>query len=176
LFELIFHDCHLPSALHNTNQYFRVVPESFDPVVIKEISGLGHEIGYHYEDLSMAARSMGVRNRDARSSPLPGDLLEKGIAQFESNLEKLRELAPVKTICMHGSQLSKWDNRRLWEKYDYRDFGIAGEPYFDVDYSRVLYITDTGRSWNKRDASICDKVNSGFSMAGDVTLIWKKPQ
>src|SRR5690606_36099809 len=29
--------------------YFRVVPQSFDPTVIKEIESMGHEIGYHYE-------------------------------------------------------------------------------------------------------------------------------
>ena len=28
--------------------YFRTVPGSFDEKIIKEISGLGHEIGYHY--------------------------------------------------------------------------------------------------------------------------------
>ena len=36
--------------------YFRIVPQSFDEKVIKEIAGLGHEIGYHYEDVSLAAK------------------------------------------------------------------------------------------------------------------------
>ena len=58
-------------------------------------------------------------------------------------------LSPVKTICMHGSPLSKWDNRDLWKRYNYRDFGIIAEPYFDLDFDEVFYITDTGRSWNK---------------------------
>ncbi|MBC8179929.1 hypothetical protein H8E88_02285 [candidate division KSB1 bacterium] len=48
------------------------------------------------------------------------------IEDFRSNLEMLRKLYPVKTICMHGSPLSKYDNRLLWEKYDYRDYGIIG--------------------------------------------------
>ena len=30
--------------------YFRIVPESFDEKIIKEIYSLGHEVGYHYED------------------------------------------------------------------------------------------------------------------------------
>ena len=34
--------------------YFRVVPGSWDEDVIKEIAGMGHEVGYHYEDLSLA--------------------------------------------------------------------------------------------------------------------------
>jgi len=49
-------------------------------------------------------------------------------------------------------------------QYDYRNYGIAGEPYFDVDYSQVFYIIDTGRSWNKRDSSVRDRVKSGFNL------------
>ena len=26
----------------------------------------------------------------------------------------------------------------LWEKYDYRDYGIIGEPYFDIDFDEVF--------------------------------------
>jgi len=51
-------------------------------------------------------------------------LFQLAICDFERNLEKLRELYPVKTICMHGSPLSKWDNRDLWKRYNYRDYGI----------------------------------------------------
>jgi hypothetical protein len=31
--------------------YFRMVAESWDEVIIKEIASLGHEIGYHYETM-----------------------------------------------------------------------------------------------------------------------------
>ncbi len=31
--------------------YFRIVPESFDENIIKEIEAMGHEIGYHYEEM-----------------------------------------------------------------------------------------------------------------------------
>ncbi len=65
---------------------------------------------------------------------------------------------------MHGSPLSKWDNRLLWEYYDYRDVGIIGEPYLDVDYSNVFYITDTGRKWNNTTSSIRDNVDSPFNI------------
>ena len=34
--------------------YFRVVKQSNVPEVIEQIVGLGHEIGYHYEDLALA--------------------------------------------------------------------------------------------------------------------------
>jgi hypothetical protein len=95
--------------------------------------------------------------------PAKGDPQE-AIKSFEQNLEKLRKLAPIDTICMHGSPLSKYDNKDLWRHYDYRSYGIIGEPYFDIDYSKLFYITDTGRKWNNRDASIRDKVESQFEI------------
>ena len=33
--------------------YFRAVPESWDEAIIKEIAGMGHEVGYHYESLTI---------------------------------------------------------------------------------------------------------------------------
>jgi hypothetical protein len=121
--------------------YFRAVPESWDEEIIRAIAGLAHEIGYHYENLSLSRGNY-----------------EMAIRNFELNLEKLRKIYPVKTICMHGSPLSKWDNRDLWEKYDYRDFGIVGDPYFDIDFNEVFYITDTGRKWDGEKVSVRDKV------------------
>jgi hypothetical protein len=59
---------------------------------------------------------------------------------------------------MHGSPFSKYDNKKIWEKYDYRDYGIIAEPSFDIDYDEVFYITDTGRSWNNSKVSVRDKV------------------
>jgi len=83
-------------------------------------------------------------------------LFELAICDFRLNLEKFRKIYPVKTICMHGSPLSEWDNRDLWEKYDYRDFGIIGEPYFDIDFNEIFYVTDTGRKWNNSSSAEVD--------------------
>lgn len=127
--------------------FFRIVEHVWDEDIIKAIVGLGHEVAYHYEDLTITK----------------GDF-NQAILHFEKHLTNLRRFYPSKTICMHGSPMSKWDNRKLWEKYDYHDFGILGEPYFDVDYSEVFYITDTGRSWNNEDVSIRDVVASGFDI------------
>ena len=33
---------------------FRMVPGSFDEGIIRQIASMGHEIGYHYEDLTVA--------------------------------------------------------------------------------------------------------------------------
>ena len=127
--------------------FFRTIPETFQPDIISEIASLGHEIGYHYEDLTLTNGN-----------------IDKAYDSFCRNLEKLRKLYPVKTICMHGSPLSKWDSRKIWEKYDYRKLGIIGEPYFDVDYNKVFYITDTGRKWNNASASIRDKVDTCYDI------------
>ena len=67
---------------------------------------------------------------------------------------------------MHGRPLSKYDNRLLWETYSYWDLGIIGEPYFDVDFSKVLYLTDTGRRWDGFDFSVRDKVKMRRSDLG----------
>ena len=34
--------------------YFRIVQKSYDATIIKQIAELGHEIGYHYEDLTLS--------------------------------------------------------------------------------------------------------------------------
>ena len=95
---------------------------------------------------------------DSTNQPINEPLIDTAILSFQNNLEKLRQLVPVSTICMHGSPRSKYDNRDLWKKYDYRDFGIIGEPYFDMDFDDVFYLTDTGRRWDGWKVSVRDKV------------------
>ena len=121
--------------------YFRVRKNEIPEEEIGKIAALGHEIGYHYEDLEAGGGDIG-----------------KAVESFKKNLARLRKLVPVKTVCMHGSPRSKHDNRLLWERYDYRDFNIIGEPYFDIDFSKVFYLSDTGRRWDGEAFSIRDKV------------------
>lgn len=121
--------------------YFRAVPDSWDETIIKEISSLGHEVGYHYESLATCN----------------GDI-DSALHDFESNLDKLRRLTPVTTICMHGSPRSQWDNKDLWKNKSYHDFNIIGEPYFDADFSQMFYLTDTGRRWDGFKMSVRDKI------------------
>ncbi len=59
---------------------------------------------------------------------------------------------------MHGSPLSKYDNEKIWEKYNYRDYDIIADCNLDIDFNEVFYITDTERSWNNSNASVRDKV------------------
>jgi hypothetical protein len=141
--------------------YFRILPQCFNPDIVKKIAGLGHEIGYHYDDLTYCKGNH-----------------KKAIERFEKNLQTLRNIAPVKTICMDGSPLSKYDNKDLWNKeamsgepvsneshhssltthYCYKNFGLLGEPYFDLNFDKVFYLTDTGRRWDGWKVSMRDKV------------------
>jgi hypothetical protein len=88
--------------------------------------------------------------------------MDKAFEDFKSNLDKLRQIVPVSTICMHGSPMSKYDSKKLWENYSYRELEIIGEPYFDIDFNKFLYLTDTGMKWNGEKTSIRDFVNSSF--------------
>jgi hypothetical protein len=148
--------------------YFRVLPRCFRPEIIKKIAACGHETGYHYDDLTQCK----------------GDH-ERAIARFEKNLQTIRAIAPVKTICMDGSPLSGYDNRDLWNgkamsdelvssnsfhsplithssspptQYSFKTYGLLGEPYFNLNFDEVFYLTDTGRRWDGWKVSVRDKV------------------
>ena len=127
--------------------YFRVVNESYDENCINSILNLNHELGYHYEDLATANGNK-----------------EIAFEQFKKNLEMFRRFYPVRTMCMHGSPTSKWDNRELWESYNYKNHHIISEPYFDMDFDKVFYITDASRSWNNEKVTLRDKVESKFDI------------
>ena len=126
--------------------YFRTVKQTFKPEIISQIVLRGHEIAYHYESLAQAN----------------GDY-EKAIIDFEQNLERLRQIYPVKNIAMHGRPTSKWDSRLLWGKYNYKNYELLSEPYFDIDFSEVLYITDASRTWDNIEVNLRDRVNSGYN-------------
>ena len=127
--------------------YFRTIKSTFKPEIITKIIQLNHEIGYHYENLTH----------------LNGNY-EKAKENFEEKLKSLRKYYPIKTICMHGSPMSKWDNKLLWEKYNYKDFDIIADTSFDINYDKFFYITDNGWGWNRFGVSVRDKVKSKFAI------------
>jgi hypothetical protein len=108
--------------------YFRK-PSFSQPNIIKAIADMGHEIGYHYEALDEAKGNY-----------------ELAINLFKLRLEQLRKIAKVETICMHGNPLTKWLNRDLWNKYDFRELGLIGEAYLSL--KDIHYLSDTGRKWD----------------------------
>lgn len=121
--------------------YFRAVPKSWNENVIRRISELGHEIGYHYECLTTCNGNV-----------------DEAYIDFCKNLKCLRKLTNVSTICMHGSPRSPYDSKDIWKKYSYKDLGLIGEPYFDTDFSTTFYLTDTGRRWDGFKVSVRDKI------------------
>jgi hypothetical protein len=120
--------------------YFRIVSGSFDEEIIKKIYSLGHEIGYHYETMDTSRGN-----------------IEKAYLEFCRNLNLFRKIVPINTVCMHGSPTSRFDNRAIWNHYSYKQIDIAAEPYFDIDFNKVFYLTDTGRRFDGEKVSIRDK-------------------
>ena len=113
--------------------YFRMQKGVFKPEIIKEIADMGHEVGYHYEVLDKAKGNF-----------------EEAIKIFEDELRRFRKICEVKTVCMHGNPLTPWVNKDLWSRYDFKEFDIIGEPYISIDYEKVLYLSDTGRTWGAK--------------------------
>ena len=86
--------------------YFRIFPKAGNEEIIRKIAALGHEIGYHYDDLSACKGNY-----------------EKAMQRFQKNLAFLRSIAPVETIAMEGAPFSRFDNRLLWGKS--REYGVG---------------------------------------------------
>lgn len=128
--------------------YFRIVKQSNRPDIIQKIAALGHEIGYHYEDLALAE----------------GDL-KKAKQTFAENLAYFRTFYPVKTVCMHGSAVSEFDNRKFWDTFQLKAFGLTGEPYLTTDFDVIYYISDTGHAWDARKVRVWDSVKNPFGLS-----------
>lgn len=124
----------------SSTYYFRTVSGTFDPVIIREIESLGHEIGYHYEDLDRAS----------------GDV-DRAHDSFSTELDRLREVATVDTVCMHGNPLTRHDNREMWtDGRRFEEYGLLGEAYLSMDFADVTYFSDTGRTWQDGALKIKD--------------------
>lgn len=145
--------------------YFRTKPHTFDPKIILEIAGLGHEIGYHYESLSDKRGNMASAQQD-----------------FELHLEEMRKIVQIDTVSMHGRPLRPFDNRDMWRSAEqrnilHRKYRILGEVYLDIDYTDISYITDTGRNWMSTQSNKRDKVDSDIHAdfeSGEALLEWLK--
>ena len=124
----------------STTYYFRYYGSSNNPVIIKEIHGLNHEIGYHYETLAKAA----------------GDQL-KAKKLFEEQLLYFRTFAQVKTVSMHGSPLSKHHKYDIWKYMSLDEFNLAGDVFKSINYQGIYYFTDTGRAWNSISSNLRDR-------------------
>ena len=132
----------------NATYYFRRVPKSDHPDIIRLIASMGHEIGYHYEDLSKANGEM-----------------DKALESFGKNLEYFRQYYPVSTVCMHGSSSSQYDNKALWTKARLADYDLIGEPYLSFDFGKVFYLSDTGYAWDGGKFAVRDYIQTSFPLS-----------
>ena len=94
---------------------------------IMSIASMGHEIGFHYESVT--------RDRGDRGY---------AVELFEKDLASLRRIADVKTVAAHGSPLSKFCSMGYSATMDLERLELLGEPGVGFDFSKVLYVTDTG--------------------------------
>ena len=109
--------------------YFRI-PSSYDVKIIEAISKLNHEIGLHYETLDKTK----------------GDL-SSARKLMKNELDILRKICLIKTVSMHGNPLTKYDNRDFWKINKFGEFNLLGEVYLSINFEKVLYYSDTGRTW-----------------------------
>ena len=120
--------------------YFRTIKKTLEPEMIREIESLGHEIGYHYEDMDRAG----------------GDV-EAAHTSFSEHLNRLREHATVDTVCMHGNPLTAYDNRDMWDgSVEFKEYDLLGEAYLSMDFVDATYFSDTGRTWEDGDLKMKD--------------------
>jgi hypothetical protein len=133
--------------------YCRKTKQVFKPENLQKIASMGHEIGYHYETLDKAK----------------GNEVE-AIKIFEQELNEFREFIKIKTACMHGNPLSPWLNSNIWNKYDFKEFGIIGEPYISLDYKNVIYLTDTGRTWANKNIRVKDVIRNEYNQKNNLLI------
>ncbi|MDJ1434180.1 hypothetical protein [Halostagnicola sp. A-GB9-2] len=120
--------------------YFRTIDKTFKPEMIREIEELGHEIGYHYEDMDRGDGNVA-----------------KAHESFRDHLEQLREHATIDTVCMHGNPLTPHDNRDMWDGIrGFEEYDLLGEAYLSMDFVDVTYFSDTGRTWEDGALKIKD--------------------
>ncbi|MFC7237321.1 hypothetical protein ACFQS4_03665 [Saliphagus sp. GCM10025317] len=116
---------------------------TFSPEFARTLVDLGHEVGYHYEDL---ARARGNR--------------KLAYEAFERNLEQFRAHVDVTTACSHGSPLSPHLNTDMWdEARPPEQYGLVGTAYGsietdDTDSRKPTYVSDTGRHWGVVDPTM----------------------
>jgi hypothetical protein len=138
--------------------YVRAIDKTFKPDLLVELEDLGHEVGYHYEDVDAADGDVGAAHDS-----------------FQRNLRRFRRLVDVDTVCMHGNPLSAHDNRDMWtdgapgfEAYD-----LLGEAYLSMDFDDVTYFSDTGRTWRDGALKVKDHTMGEGEKSRQVESTWE---
>ncbi|MBV4504367.1 hypothetical protein HU751_005860 [Pseudomonas sp. BW13M1] len=126
--------------------YFRASASGdFPSAAIRMIAQLGHEIGYHYEDLSFCKGDRDV-----------------AIARFLRNLKTLRTVASCSTVSMHGAPLSKYHNQDLLHAEDLQRATLLGDAVTSIEPYTPYYLTDTGGHWLATVTNLRDRVGQAW--------------
>ncbi|MEZ5357969.1 MAG: hypothetical protein R3F48_04000 [Candidatus Zixiibacteriota bacterium] len=154
--------------------------------LIRQIADLGHQIGYHYEEVDTHQKA--PNNQVARDA----------VGFFVGSLLDLDKLGfPIKTVCAHGNPISDVDNRQVVhllrderfldelaftfdrdmvrEKVSERLIGDASIDITGKDFD--VYIPDTGRfnpRYNLKD-HIDDCPTAKLNSLADLKAILKNP-
>ena len=138
--------------------YVRAIEKTFKPDLLVELAELGHEVGYHYEDLVAEDGDVGAAHDS-----------------FRRNLERFRRCVDVDTVCMHGNPLSPHDNRDMWADGapGYGDYDLLGEAYLSMDFDDVAYFSDTGRTWRDGALKVKDHTMGEGEKALQVDSTWE---
>ncbi len=150
------------SSSCKASYYFRAMS---DEKIIQEITGMGHEVGYHYEDMSACggdvekaverfSENLAALNvtLDARHWTLGKSIINDELLMINSHAVEVR------TVSMHGSAFSKYNNLELWKHTTLEEHGLMGETYLSTDWEDVFYLTDTGRRWDGWNTSVRDRI------------------
>lgn len=123
--------------------FYRSSKNSFKPEIVSEVSKLGHEIGYHYNDYAQNKGNIQLTKQ-----------------VFAANLKKFRKISKIASVAMYGKPHGKFDSRKMWEHFWLNDFDLKVEAYMGIDYSDIYYFADTGRTWSCVGNNVNDKVVS----------------
>ncbi len=151
-----------------TSYYFRVTKKVFREDIIQKVYDFGHEVGFHYEvftkakgDISLALdifrQEQAVFTEKWKSEtvcPHGGSFVDNTDGYSLVNMIKL-----IPRLLSGNKVFSDHVNFDLWEGNNFADFGVIGDAYRSVDFSDLLYLSDTGRSWSDRYKRL-DRVNS----------------
>jgi hypothetical protein len=149
----------------HASYYFRFIEKVFKEDIIDKVARLGHEVGYHYEVFTKARGNA-----------------EEALRLFRKEQDVFRVRWNSLTVCPHGGSfmegadaikliprllagkpvISHQVNFNMWEENNFVDFGIIGDAYRSIDFSDILYLSDTGRSWDPRYKRL-DRVASGVN-------------
>ena len=105
---------------------------------IIETKQYGHEVGYHYENLSE------LRDKS------------KALADFKAKLDRFRMIAPVQTVAMHGAPRIPVRNADMLIGMDISRYGLLGEPHISQEFAEIVYLSDSGRMWSSGAGSVRD--------------------